>query len=175
MKTLKVKVIKRLLVFSSLFLMSFISGNPNDFTNNMSLDNETFLTKLIAPNYGKVQVINIGASWCTHCKPVLEQLATLMEEYSGKDVHFAFICVTPNDKASRDMYQERGIDAASVHFTTNEEYHSLITTITSQLALPYGILINRKGVIVDEGSHVRPAGMLGEKINLLLTQDELTK
>jgi hypothetical protein len=43
------------------------------------------------------------------------------------------------------------------------------------MAFPYGILVNRKGVIVDYGTHVRPAEMLSEKINLLLVQDNLIK
>jgi len=45
----------------------------------------------------------------------------------------------------------------------------------SPMAFPYGILVNRKGVIVDYGSHVRPANMLREKIDLLLEQDNLLK
>ena len=192
MKTLSVQiksVIFRLFVFSSLFLIqdnnvaqaniinpeNISSSITDDFTNNMSLDDENFITKLIAPNHGKVQIINIGASWCAPCKPVLEQLATLMKEYSDNDVSFSFICVTPDDKATREIYRVRGIDDDTVHFTTNEEYHSLVTSLKSELALPYGILVNKKGIIVDEGSHVRPAEMLHEKINLLLEQDELTK
>ena len=156
-------------------ISSSILGNPKDFTNNMSLEDDNLIAKIIAPNYGKVQVINISAAWCGPCRLVLDQLATLMKEYHGKNVYFSFICISGDKEETREMYREKGIDDAIVHFTTNYEYHFLAKTF-SPLGFPYGILVNRKGVIVDYGTHVRPGGgLLREKINLLLKQDKLIK
>jgi len=45
----------------------------------------------------------------------------------------------------------------------------------SPLGFPYGILVNKKGVIVDYGPHIRPENKLREKIDLLLGQDNLVK
>jgi len=155
-------------------ISSYIIGNPKDFTNNMSLDDKNLLAKIIAPNYGKVQIINIGAAWCAPCKPVLEQLATLQKEYAGKGVSFSFICISSDNKETREMYRNMGINDALVHFTTNDEFHFLAKTFPP-LVFPYGILVNRKSVIVDYGFHVRPERDLREKINLLLEQDKLIK
>jgi len=154
-------------------ISSYILGNPKDFFRNISLD-KNFLAKAGDSNYGKVQVINIGAAWCAPCKPVLEQLVTLMKEYSDKDVCVSFICVSGDNKETRAMYREKGIDDSFIYFTTNEESTFLNKTF-SPFGLPYGILVNRKGVIVDYGTHVRPSENLREKINLLLGQDNLIK
>ena len=72
------------------------------------------------------------------------------------------------------MYRERGIDDKTVHFATSNEYVFWDVTF-SPMSIPYGILVNRKGVIVDYGWHVRPVNMLREKIDLLLEQDNLLK
>ena len=47
--------------------------------------------------------------------------------------------------------------------------------ITQPVSFLYGILVNRQGVIVDHGSHVRATNKLREKIDLLLKQDKLIK
>ena len=156
-------------------ISAYILGNLKDFTNNVSLDDQNLLAKIITPNYGKVQMINICASWCPPCKIVLEQLGALMKEYADKNVHFSFICITPDNKETREMYREKGIDDTFVYFTTNDEYLFLANTF-SPMAFPYGVLVNKKGIIVDYGTHVRPLNelFLG-KLNLLLEQDKLIK
>ena len=104
-------------------ISSSIIGNPKDFTDNISLEDKNLLAKIIAPNYGKVHVINIGAAWCAPCKPVLEQLVTLKKEHSEKDVCVSFICISGDNEGTRAMYREKGIDDTSVYFTSNDEYH----------------------------------------------------
>jgi len=155
-------------------ISSFILGNPREFAGNITLDNNNMLANIIFPNHGKVHVINICARWCGPCWPVVEQLATLTKEYAGKDICFTFISVSGDTEEVREMYRVRGIDDTKVYFTNNDEYRFLAKTFTP-MAFPYGLLVNRKGVIVDYGSHVRPEQMLREKINLLLKQDKLVK
>ena len=155
-------------------ISSYILGNSKDFTSSVSFKDSNVLAKRISPNKGKVQVINLAATWCPPCKEVLEQLALLRNEYADKDVSFAFICLSPDTPETRKMYQEKGIDDTSVYFLSNEEYHFFLQTF-APVSVPYGILVNRKGVIVDYGTHVRPQIKLREKINLLLKQDNLIK
>jgi thiol-disulfide isomerase/thioredoxin len=155
-------------------ISSFILGNPRDFAGNNVLGNNNLLADIIFPNYGKVHVINICARWCGPCWPVVEQLATLMEEYASKNVYFTFISVSGDTEEVREMYRVRGIDDTKVYFPNKDESRFLATTF-APMGFPYGLLVNRKGVIVDYGSHVRPEQMLREKINLLLEQDKLVK
>jgi len=155
-------------------ISAYILGNMTDFFNNVSFEDNNLLANKTAPNYGKVQVINIGAAWCAPCKPVLEQLAALMKNYADKDVSFSFICVSRDDEGTRALYREKGIDDTTVHFTTDEEWKFLQSNF-APMGLPYGILVNRKGVIVDYGTHVRPSELFLDKINLLLEQDNLIK
>ena len=155
-------------------ISSYILGNPKDFTTNISFDNKNLLAKTISPKQGKVHIINISVAWCAPGKDVLRELAKLMKEYDSKDVCFSFICLSQDNEITRKLYRENGIDDATIHFTTNEEANFLSQTF-APLSFPYGILVNRKGVVVDNGLHVRPQMMLKEKIDLLLKQDKLIK
>ena len=155
-------------------ISSYILGNPKDFTDHISFDKKNLLTEIVAPNYGKVQIINMSTSWCAPCRHVLDQLVSLRDEFAGKEVCFSFICLSGDTEEAREIYRIRGIDDASVYFTTNEEFTFLANTF-SPIVFPYGLLVNRKGVLVDYGTHVRPENMLREKINLLLKQDNLVK
>ena len=155
-------------------ISAYILGNMTDFFNSVSFEDNNMLANKTAQNYGKVHIINIGAAWCGPCKPVLEEFVTLMKEYAGKDVCVSFICVSGDNEGTRALYREKGIDDTNVHFSTNDEWQFLQSNF-APMGLPYGILINRKGVIVDYGTHVRPVELLLEKINLLLEQDKLVK
>ena len=157
-------------------ISGYILGNPKDFTNIMSSFGEdgNFFVETIPQNYGKVQVINISVSWCAPCKPVLEQLAVLIKEYADKDVSFSFICMSGDNEETRAIYRARGIDDTIVYFT-NQAESIFLERRFSPLGFPYGILVNRKGVIVDYGFHVRPGELLSKKIDLLLEQDKLLK
>ena len=151
-----------------------VRANLRDFTGNISLENKNFLTEIIAKNDGKVHIIDTYASWCAPCKEVVKQLAALKKEYDGKDVSISFICITPDNETTRDFFSANGFDDSSVYFIVNDEYYKL-ASIFAPISFPYGILLNREGVIVDHGSHVRPENKLREKIDLLLIQDKLIK
>ena len=156
-------------------LSSNIMGvRSGDFAQTISPDKNNILAPIITPNEGKVHIISINAYWCRPCHEVLELYGALIKEYAGKDVCFSFICVTGQNDQTRELYRSKGIDAASVYYATNEESFFLLKTF-APMGYPYGILLNKKGVIVDYGGHVRPELGLREKINLLLEQDNLIK
>ena len=146
--------------------------NPEGILGELAVENNP-LTNIIASGIGNVQIINISASWCAPCKIVLSETSQWMRELADKDVSFSFISIT-DDEASRRKYKERDIDLSLVHFTNSDETTFLFRTF-SPFGLPHGILINRNGVIVDSGGHVRPGARLRENIDLLLRQDNLVR
>jgi thiol-disulfide isomerase/thioredoxin len=155
-------------------ISAYILGNMTDFFNSVSFENKNLLANKTTQYHGKVQVINIGAAWCAPCKPVLEQFGVLMKEYADKDVCFSFICISGDNEGTRALYREKGIDDTNVHFATGDEWYFLQSNF-APIGLPYGILVNRKGVIVDYGTHIRPSELFFKKLNLLLLQDKLMK
>ena len=152
-------------------ISSSILDNPNDFFNNISLD-KNIIAKTIAPYKEQVHVINIWTEWCPPCHDVLMQFKPLVDEFAGKDVCFSFLCVGGDQEKALKFFRQTGLDEASNHFGTAEDAQFLFKAF-SPFVIPYGIIVNRKGVMVDYGSHLQPGVLLREKINLLLEQDKL--
>ena len=153
-----------------------LNNSTKEFRNNvLRLEDKNILAQKIEPNHGKVHIINISSAGCGPCYPVLEKLQKMKEEYADKDVVFSFICISSGTEETRERYRKRGIDDTKLHFCNNYESQFLFQTF-SPLGFPYGILVNRKGVIVDYGFHLRPeSDTFREKIELLLKQDNLVK
>jgi len=155
---------------------TILGGAPSDFANNISFGNENILARMIVPNYGKVQVVSITMGWCGDVE--MERLARLMKEYGddGKDVHVSYINFTAEGyrEGVLERYRLNGVHDSLVHFPTKDEAIFLDKTL-HLLRFPHTILVNKKGVIVDNGPFVLPSFKLQEKIDLLLEQDKLIK
>jgi thiol-disulfide isomerase/thioredoxin len=153
-------------------ISAVLKGKRNDMTPEI-LGAENLLAKTIAPGEGKVMVIDIWTTWCKPCVDEMPEYKKLADEYAGQDVTFSFICAVGDEKKSSEILQKVGLSSYPNYACTVEEFQLLWQTF-SNIGFPYGILVNKKGVIVDYGFHVRPK-MLREKIDLLLKQDNLLK
>jgi thiol-disulfide isomerase/thioredoxin len=147
-----------------------ITGKPRDISSAIATT-ENLMAATITPNKGKVHVIDIWGTWCRPCVEGLAEYRKLADEYAGKDVTFSFLSVGSDENKCNRVLAANGLSLFPNHVCTEEERIFLSGTFTP-IAYPYGILVNRKGIIVDYGVHVRPEG-LREKIDLLLTQDYL--
>ena len=155
------------------FASNGILGEPNDFASS-SLEKETNpLPKLIKQNKGKVQVIDIWATWCSPCISSLEEYKKLMTQYTDEDVEFIFICANSTSESYDKIIQSKGMNKEHFYLCSQEESQSL-TRVFLGLVFPTGILVNKKGVIVDYGTHLRPEFGLSAKIDHLLKHDKLT-
>ncbi|MDR2037127.1 MAG: TlpA family protein disulfide reductase [Bacteroidales bacterium] len=151
-------------------ISSGIVNEPSDFTGPSS-SSENIMTQTITPNYGKVQVINISATWCPPCHSELSNYKYLITKYNNQDVSFSFICAGGNEQEWGKLLQKNELTKEHHHFCSDTEFRFLAKTF-SPIGFPYGILVNKKGVIVDHGLHVR-SERIEKKIDLLLKQDTL--
>ena len=154
----------------------YITGKHNDMltvaTATTTTDN--LIAKSISKNLGKVHVIDIWSRGCAPCIEEFDQYKILIDEYAEKNVSFSFIGCSGDNEETRALLRSKGIPEKYNYFCNKDEYTFLARTF-SPMSFPYGILINRKGEIVDYGSLVRPSVNLRAKIDLLLKQDILIK
>ena len=151
---------------------AYLTGKNNIESINMQT-RENLFAKTISKNIGKVQVIDIWATWCPACITGLEGYKELIDEYAGKDVSFSFIS-TSDEEYSNKILLSKGVPPEYNYCTTRDEVSFLFKTFLLK-AYPNGILVNKKGVIVDFGAHIYPNQELRKKIDLLLEQDKLIK
>lgn len=150
-----------------------LTGKQADISS-LTVVKGNLLLETITKNIGKVHVIDIWTTWCGPCIASFPHYASLVEKYKDQEVAFSFICAGGDEQQSHKMLKTHQLFQLSHHFCTNEEFKFLSKTF-SPIGFPYGILVNKKGVIVDYGPHVRPEVNLGDKIDMLLKQDKLSK
>jgi thiol-disulfide isomerase/thioredoxin len=149
-----------------------IKGKNTDFNNDI-LANDNFISKKIKQHLGKVHVIDIWAPWCRACIVELPIYKSLISEFDPDDVMFSFVCSNGDEQEVSDILEKYELSRERNYICTKEELQYIYKTF-SPIGFPNGILVNRKGVIVDHGPHVRP-DLIKDKIKLLLQQDKLIK
>lgn len=156
------------------FISSYLLGDGRrESFSNLSLQANPLATLVRERGRGNVHVISINAVWCIGCRVSIPLYAELIEEFDNENVTFTFVSATEGE-SSVQMYTNNGIPLSLVHFATTEEMNFFMGTF-APFGFPYGILVNRNGVIVDFGGHVRPEMRLRENIELLLKQDNLIR
>ncbi|MDR2145555.1 MAG: TlpA family protein disulfide reductase, partial [Tannerella sp.] len=157
-------------MYNAKMISETAQGTSADFTTQRIGVNENLLADIINQNEGKVQVIDVWTTWCPACIKEFEGYKELSEYFKNQDVTFIFLCAGGNKDKMIQHLSQNGLGGLPNRFCTEEENLFLHKTFKINY-IPYGILVNRKGQIVDYGRYVRPSGLLKEKINTLLEND----
>ncbi|MFD2034980.1 TlpA family protein disulfide reductase [Belliella marina] len=120
---------------------------------------------VLTSNKGKVVYVNFWATWCGPCKAEIPHSKRLMEEMKEKDVAFVYICIDSKEelwKADLANFQIGG----QHYYLTNEQSTAMRKAFEIQ-GIPYYLLIDQEGVILEKGSHLRPGGMKSKLLGVL--------
>jgi thiol-disulfide isomerase/thioredoxin len=117
-------------------------------------------------NAGKVVLIDVWATWCAPCVHELPDSKILMEKYEGKDVKFVFICTGVNKVLWNDHIEQLKLGQ---HYYLDQEQTKELRKAFNINGIPYKMLLNKKGDIIEKGNGLRANDPLtGKKINRLL-------
>jgi thiol-disulfide isomerase/thioredoxin len=111
------------------------------------------INKIIDANPGKVIYIDFWALWCYPCISNLNTSLKLINELTGKDVLFVNICIMTSRDLWEESYKSEHDQIISLHMNTQEA--NAVMRQFRFSGVPYGILINKEGYVVDFGNHVR--------------------
>ena len=108
------------------------------------------LRSIIAKNEDKVIYVNIGATWCPGTKQELPYLQELAAAYQGKPLRIV------------NFYIDQGKDGVNsldieTYHLTDDQRLGLDPILHLGAGIPFYILIDKDGVIVDFGEHLRPS------------------
>ena len=130
------------------------ADKPRDGQDITLKENEglKLLRSLISQEEGKVIHITIGATWCPGSQQEIPFQQSLAADYKGKPLRVVnfFLDDRPDDNNSVDL----GIEN---HHLTDAQRAGLDPILHLGRGIPFYILIDKKGVIVDYGGHLRPS------------------
>ena len=110
------------------------------------------LRSVIARNVDKVVYIQIGATWCPATRYETPFQREMAEAYKGQPLRIV------------NFYLDNGSDGTNPFATNIETYNltdeqrlGLDPILHNGRGIPFYILINKDGIIVDFGEHLRPS------------------
>lgn len=110
------------------------------------------LRSVIARNVDKVVYIQIGATWCPATRYETPFQSEMAEAYKGQPLRIV------------NFYLDNGSDGTNPFATNIETYNltdeqrlGLDPILHTGRGIPFYILINKDGIIVDFGEHLRPS------------------
>ncbi len=112
----------------------------------------------VSPN--QVLYISIGATWCEPCILQKQGQNRLIEEFKGQPLRVISIYMDKDaDKRLRRAEEWLGFKFRSEEYILNEEQNSdMVRQFMKTQPIPYFILVDRQGRIVDYGTHLRVDG-----------------
>ncbi len=120
---------------------------------------------------GKVILIDVWATWCGPCIAEFPESKKLMERYKGKDVKFVFLCGGATKAIYDNLIKELKL---AQHYYLNKEETGALWKAFKMTGIPFKILINKNGDIVEMGNGLSAGNELTAiKINRLLVGNRL--
>lgn len=140
--------------FSDAILSSNNNTEPDKGISLKSYNEKNTVKELIEANPGKVIYVDFWATWCSPCLHYMQYSKQLIANFEGKDVEFAFICINSNEDLWKEKIKELKIGGQ--HIFCDFETTIAIRKRFNFSGIPYYLLINKEGVIVDFGNHLNP-------------------
>lgn len=135
--------------------------------------------KILEENQGKVIYLDFWAVWCPPCLMEMEPLKKLRSKYPAEDLAIYSLC--GDGGSTKEAWQkcidkyalkECGIECYFIKDYIGEENYYKLKKQWNINKIPYYVLINRKGQIVDYGTAARPSNpRLVKKIDELVRQE----
>ena len=138
---------------------------PKDFSVKQIIDS------IISVNNGRVIYLDCWATWCSPCLREMPDSKKLMKEFNKDSVAFIYVCVDSGEdiwKATLGKLQLGG-----QNFYLNKQQSAELRHTFNIIGIPFYILMNKDGKIVEKGSHLRPDDVKEKIMNLLSEEREV--
>lgn len=121
--------------------------------------------KIFEENKGKVIYVDFWATWCGPCIGAFPRSKELEMKNKEKDVSFVYLCLGSDIEQFKAHVSEHQLGGQ--HYFLSNKQASEIYSIFEIQGIPYYMLVDKEGKIVEKGNHIGPMTVEG-KINSLL-------
>src|SRR5690554_753111 len=141
-----------------------LSGSGSQVT-----DSSNIVKHILDSNPGKVVYVDIGATWCGPCMKQMPYSKLLHEELADKPVTFVYLWLDGEQEQAKRKIASLHLPGVHVALT-DKEWQDIMKRFNTRSSIPYYLLFDQKGVMVDFGLHLSPgSSSTKESIQKLLT------
>lgn len=103
------------------------------------------LDAIIEKNKGKIQLIDMWATWCGGCRQTIKEYEPLKKEFP--DVAFVYLT---NETSPLELWKKLIPEIEGEHYRLGVEQWDYLWTRFKLMGVPYYLVIDEKGAIVDQ-------------------------
>lgn len=134
--------------------------------SDLKIHENNVLQSIIDKYPEKVIYIDFWAPWCGACLGEFESANQLHEKYKNENIVFVYLCCRSSEEAWKRTISDKGLDGK--HFLLNLEQYNQLSVQFKIVGLPHYILINKKGVIINNAPRPSETEEIGKTIDELL-------
>ncbi len=131
---------------------------------------ETIFDQILTENKGKVIFLDAWAVWCGPCRAEMPRSKELMKKFDENEIVFAYLCIDSEEIGWKALLSELQLEG--MQYYADKDQSAYLRKELSISGVPYYFLIDKKGIIVESGTYLRPGNEeTFEKIKALLSQE----
>lgn len=114
--------------------------------------------------------LDAWAVWCGPCRAEMPRSKELMKKFDENEIVFAYLCIDSEEIGWKALLSELQLEG--MQYYADKDQSAYLRKELSISGVPYYFLIDKKGIIVESGTYLRPGNEeTFEKIKALLSQE----
>lgn len=125
-------------------------------TGSLITDSANVIKHILDSNLGKVVYVDISATWCGPCMRQIPYSKALHEELAGKPIVFVYLWLDGETERGKNIIPS--LDLSGIHLAlSDKEWQDVNKRFNTRSSIPYFLLFDKNGVMVDFGNHILPS------------------
>ncbi len=125
-------------------------------SGSLITDSANIVKQILESNSGKVVYVDITATWCGPCMRQIPYSKALHDELADEPVTFVYLWLDGETERGKNIIAN--LDVPGVHIAlTDKEWQDVIKRFNTGSSVPYYLLFDKNGVMVDFGNHILPS------------------
>jgi thiol-disulfide isomerase/thioredoxin len=132
------------------FLINPIANKPEINASSLfsaSLTDMQGVKQKLSQYKGKIIVVNFWATWCPPCREEMPELSLLQQEYKNKNV--VVLGIAEDELALVKEYLQSSPVTYPIYIADNENMNLGSSIGNDKAVLPYTVIINADGIVID--------------------------
>lgn len=125
-------------------------------SNSLITDSANIVKHVLNANTGKVVYVDISATWCGPCMIQMPYSKALHEELADEPIVFVYLWLDGESERGKNIIPNLGLPGIHIALT-DKEWQDIVKRFNTGSSIPYYLLFDKKGVMVDFGLHLRPS------------------
>ena len=125
-------------------------------SGSLITDSANVMKHIVDSHPGQVLYVDVWAPWCRGSVMEMPDSKKLQDCFEGKPITFVYLCMGGTPEAQQEVINKYDLTGIH-HFLSDKEWQDIVKRFNMKSTIPYYLLFDKNGVMVDFGLHLRPS------------------